>query len=131
MLPFALVCLIGCGGPSIDGKYNLAADGMPPGSSLVLEFKGGNFTQVLDAENMGIKIHVDTTGTYTYDGKKLVMTEKEVKVDDSKLPAQLKAAIKSQVEASKGKVQTSDVKIEGDKIMLTSEGKTATLTKVK
>jgi hypothetical protein len=130
-LPFALVCLIGCGGPSLSGKYTMTGDGIPPGGKIVLDFNGGKFSQSLDVEQMGMKIHADSTGTYKLDGKKLSMTVTDVKVDDSKLPIQVREIVKSQIADSKAKTQESDVKFEGDTVTLTSNGKSATLTKVK
>jgi hypothetical protein len=131
LLPLALVCLVGCGGPSIDGKYSMTGEGTPPGGTIVIDFKAGKFTQTMDVDQFGMKIHADTTGTYTYDGKKLKMTVTDIKVDDAKLPEQVKAMIKGQIEETKTKSQESDVKIEGEVISLTSAGKTATLTKIK
>lgn len=131
IVPFALVCLIGCGGPSLSGKYEMTADGMPPGTKITIEFNGGTFNQVVDADVAGMKMHSDTVGTYTYDGKKLVQTVKEVKIDDSKLPEQVKTGIKAQVEAAKGKSTEFEVKIEGEGMTLTNSGKSAKLTKIK
>ncbi|MEI7985591.1 MAG: hypothetical protein WCI55_08175 [Armatimonadota bacterium] len=131
MLPFALISLVGCGGPTIDGKYSMTGEGTPPGGKIVMDLKAGKFTQTMDVEQMGMKIHADTTGTYTFDGKKIKMTVTDIKVDDANLPAQVKEMIKGQIEQTKSKTQESDVKIEGEVVTLTSEGKTATLTKIK
>ena len=131
LLPFVLVCLVGCGGPSLSGKYSVAADGMPPGTKIVMEFNSGKYTQTVDADAMGMKLHSDTTGTYTYDGKKIVMTITDIKVGDSNLPAAAKEQMKAQIEAGKSKPQESEVKIDGENMTFTTNGKAITLTKIK
>ena len=136
ILPLVLVCLVGCGGPSLVGKWNVAGDTkMPPGAKLMLDFKSDKFTQTTDFDQMGVKIHVDTTGTYTFDGKKLKMTVTDIKLDDSNIPAQYKELAKSQFEAqagaARGKTEEIDVKLEGDTATFTQKTGTSTLTRVK
>ena len=84
---------------------------------------------------MGTNIHVDTTGTYTFDGKKLKMTTTEMKMDDSKIPAQYKELAKSafnaQAAQAKGKTEEIDVKLEGDTATFTQATGKATLTRIK
>ena len=136
ILPLALVCLVGCGGgPSLVGKWNIKADKMPPGAKMVLEFTSTGYSQGSDFEQAGMKIHVDTIGTYTFDGKKLKMTTSEIKLDDSKLPEQIRALAKKQLEAQnaqlKGKTEEIDVKLEGDTAVFTQPSGNATLTRIK
>ena len=135
ILPLALVCLVGCGGPSLVGKWNVSADKMPPGAKLTMEFTSTGFTQSTDIVQMGTNIHVDTTGTYTFDGKKLKMTTTEMKMDDSKIPAQYKELAKSafsaQAAQAKGKTEEIDVKLDGDTATFTQPTGKATLTRIK
>ena len=131
LLPIALVCLVGCGGPSLVGKWTMSGAGVPSGAKTTIEFTSDKFTQVMDMDQMGMKIHVDSSGTYTFDGKKLKMKVTDIKLDDSKLPDAVKSMAKTQMEAEKGKEQEADVKLEADTATLTAKGSTATLTKVK
>ena len=136
ILPFALVCLAGCGGPSLVGKWSVSGDTkMPPGTKVTLDFTSSGFTQAADFTQMGIAIHVDTIGTYTFDGKKAKMTVTDLKFDDSKIPAQYKELAKSQfatqTAAAKGKTEEVDVKLDGDTATFTQKAGTVTLTKVK
>lgn len=132
MLPLALICLAGCsGGPSLAGKWNMNAPGMPAGSSLITEFTSNKFTTTLDTEQMGIKLHVETSGDYTYDGKKLKMTTTDIKIDDSKLPEMARKSIKEAVEKEKGKSKEGDLKLEGDKATFSAPEGTLNMTRVK
>lgn len=136
VLPFALVCLVGCShGPSLVGKWTVSGDKVPKSSKLGMEFTSSGFTQTTDMEQMGVNIHIDTNGTYTFDGKKLKMTVTDMKLDDSKIPAQYKEIAKSgfaaQAAAAKGKTEEIDVKLDGDTATFTQPKGSATLTRVK
>lgn len=134
MLPLALVCLVGCGGPPLAGKWNMSAAGSPPGSKLVTEFMADTFKVDVEFEQGGMKMKFDFSGDYTYDGKKLKMVGKTVHIDESSLPAAVKGQlpmIKSSLEKTVLTTQEGDAKLEGDTLTFTEKGKVTTFTKIK
>ena len=82
LLPLSFVCLIGCGGPTIVGKWSTKVRE----GTTTMEFTSNTFTQSSDGEANGVKMHLELSGTYTFDGKKMKMN-----VTAIKLPDQLKA----------------------------------------
>lgn len=100
-----------------------------------MDFTSSGYTQTAEFDQMGMKIHVDTLGTYTFDGKKLKMTVTDMKFDDSQIPAQYKEIAKSQfatqATAAKGKTEEIDVTLDGDKATFSQKSGTATLTRIK
>jgi hypothetical protein len=135
-LPIALVCLAGCGGPSLVGKWNVSGDKkLPAGANTVIEFTSDKFTQTTDFMQMRIRVHFDIIGTYTFDGKKLKRIVTDMKLDDSQIPSQFKEMARSQfsvqADAVKGKVEEIEVKLDGDTATLTQKDGTITLTRIK
>ncbi len=133
-LPLALVCLAGCGGPSLVGKWNMSGAGTPPGSTATTDFTANTFKTNFDFNQGGMSFHVDVSGDYTFDGKKLRMTGKSFNIDDSKLPAAIKSqmgAVKGMMEKEMLKTDESEIKIENDTFTMTGPKGTMTFTKVK
>ena len=130
-LPFVLVFLAGCGGPSLGGKWTASGGGVPAGAKSTIEFTDSTFKQTIEATQMGISLKIEANGTYTINDKKIKLTVNDLKLDDSQIPAAFKDQAKKQVEAGKGKTQEGDLKIDGDTATITSAGVTMTLTKVK
>jgi len=133
-LPLAIVCLVGCGGPSLAGKWDTKAAGAPPGSKAVTEFTGSTFTMGLDMGQGDQSLHIDFSGDYTFDGKKLKMVGKKVVVDDSKIPAQFKSQVKAiqpMLEQQLLKTEEGDLKLEGDVATFNNGKTTTTFTKIK
>ncbi len=133
-LSLALLCLAGCGSPGIVGKWNMGGGGVAPGSKLVTEFMANTFTVSAEVEQAGAKIKFEFSGDYTFDGKKLKMVGKSVKLDESSLPAIAKsmaATFKSSLEKAVLTTQEGDAKLEGDTLTFTTNGQTTTFTKIK
>ena len=62
-----------------------------------------------------MSVHMEASGTYTYDGKKLVMT-----ITDIQVPEQLKAMLPPDaLKKAKEKPIELDAKLEGDKLTIT------------
>ena len=111
IMPFALICLAGCGGPSIVGKWSAtAAQG-----TATMEFTSNTFKQISDSGSGAMAIHVEASGTYTFDGKKLMMT-----IQDIQVPEALKAMFTAEaLKKVKEKPVELDAKLDGDKLTLT------------
>jgi hypothetical protein len=130
-LPLTLLLLAGCGGgPSLVGKWNMTGAGVPQGATVVTEFTSNTFKSVVDMAGPGMSIHAESSGTYTFDGKKIKMTTTDIKLDDAKLPAMVKDLVKQQIDKEKGKSQEGELKIEGDKATISTPEGVITLTKV-
>jgi hypothetical protein len=114
-LPVLLICLIGCGGPTIVGKWTSTASS----GTATMEFTSNTFNTISDTSAMGGKMHIEASGTYTFDGKKLVMTTTNIK-----LPDQLKK-LAPMIEQDKGKPVSIDAKLEGDKLTFSTPAGTA------
>ncbi|MEI7985590.1 MAG: hypothetical protein WCI55_08170 [Armatimonadota bacterium] len=128
------VGLIGCGSPGIAGKWNMTGAAVPEGSKLVTEFAGNTFTSRAEINQGGALIKFEFSGDYTYDGKKLKLVGKTVKVDESSFPSMAKAMIpqfKTSLEKSVLAPQEGDAKLEGDTMTFTVNGQTTTFTRVK
>ena len=122
MLPLAVVCLVGCGAPSIVGKWTANINS----GSSTLEFTSNTFKQTSEAG----KMKMEASGTYTYDGKQITM-----KITDMNVPDQLKSVI----DKVKATPVIIDAKLDGDKLTLTQDAaagtaasaSTGTFTRVK
>ena len=128
------VGLIGCGSPGIAGKWNMTGAAVPEGSKLVTEFAGNTFTSRAEVNQGGALIKFEFSGDYTYDGKKLKLVGKTVKVDEASFPAMAKPMIpqfKASLEKSVLAPQEGDVKLEGDVMTFAVNGQTTTFTRVK
>ncbi|MBS1728558.1 MAG: hypothetical protein JST51_17715 [Armatimonadetes bacterium] len=129
-LPLALVCLAGCGGPSLVGKWTMSGASAPPGAITIIEFTSDSFTQTVDMAQP-IQVHAVGKGVYKIQGDKISMTVNDVEIDDSKFPEALKAAVKGTIDKQKGQTITGTLKIEGDTATITADKGTITLAKVK
>ena len=114
---FALA-LVGCGGPSLSGDYDISGGKMPSGAKSTANFSGSNvvINMELPLPTGGAPIKMDMSGTYTLSGEKLEINITTAKLDESSIPAALKPMIdanKGQMEGLKSKL-TGTVKFEGD-----------------
>lgn len=114
---FALA-LVGCGGPSLSGDYDISGGKMPSGAKSTANFSGSNVVikMELPLPTGGAPIKMDMSGTYTLSGEKLEINITTAKLDESSIPAALKPMIdanKGQMEGLKSKL-TGTVKFEGD-----------------
>jgi hypothetical protein len=114
---FALV-LVGCGGPSLSGDYEVSGGKMPNGAKSTANFSGSNIVikMELPLPTGGAPLKMDMSGTYTLSGEKLDIDISSAKLDESSVPAALKPMIdanKGQMEGLKSKL-TGTVKFEGD-----------------
>jgi hypothetical protein len=129
------ILLVGCSKPSLVGKWNVTGTkGLPPGSTLVMEFTDSKYSGDLTISQMGANIKIKSDGNYTFDGKKVVMTTTSSKIDESTVPAALKAMlpmIKQQMDAQNGKAIEGETKIEGDTVTITDKDSSQTLTRIK
>lgn len=111
LLSLGLICVVGCSkGPTIEGKWLMTA---AQGSST-MEFTSNTFKQTSDGDMGGIKIHLEASGNYTYDGKKLVMT-----ITEMKIPDQLKAFVNE--EEVKKKPNTLEAQLVEDTLVIKPE----------
>jgi hypothetical protein len=134
LLFVAAACLIGCGAPGLSGKWNMTGASVPPGSSMVTEFSGSTFTSRAEVNQGGALMKFEFSGDYTYDGKKLKLVGKSVKVDESGFPAEMKGMIpqfKKSLEQSVLTPQEGEAKLEGDTMTFAVNGQTTTFTRVK
>lgn len=102
--------------------------------SAVTEFKAKTYESQLDLSQGTITLHIVASGDYTFDGKKLTMTGRNVTIDDSKLPAIAKAGLagfKDQISKSLNEPKTSDIELKDDSFTLTTPQGSVTFTKVK
>ena len=135
-LPFGLA---GCKGNSLDGKWNVSgAQGLPPGATAVYEFNGGTATLTTSVKQPQIgELNFTVTGPYTVDGEKLKLGPQTVKLDESKVNPQMRPMLKSlniegQMAEALKKENVATIKFDSsDRVLLTSAGNTATLTRVK
>jgi hypothetical protein len=134
VLPLTLICLAGCGTPSLVGKWNMSGGSTPPGSKLVAEFMASTFTVNAEVEQAGSNVKFAFSGYYTFDGKKLKMTGQYLNLDESTLPAAAKGMIpliKSSLEKALLTTSEGDAKLEGDTMTFTTNGKPTTFTRIK
>lgn len=134
------LALVGCGGPTIAGEYDMSGGKMPAGGSAKMTFADSkvNVAIAIPLPTGGNPIKMDMSGTYTVNGDKLDMDITTAKLDESSVPAALKpmiAANKGQMDAMKFKT-TGTFKIEGDVVTYTAKDDkgadaSMTLTKVK
>ena len=107
---------------------------MPPGSKFVTEFKDKTYTISVEVEQLGSKIKFDVDGDYTYDGKRLKMVSKAVRLDESTLPAIVKpqaSKLKEQIEKNVLTTQEGEATLVGDVLTMMDKGKLATFTRMK
>ena len=134
-LSITLISLVGCGGsPSLVGKWNMTGGTLPPGSKFVTEFKDKTYTISVEVEQLGSKIKFDVDGDYTYDGKRLKMVSKAVRLDESTLPAIVKpqaSKLKEQIEKNVLTTQEGEATLTGDVLTMMDKGKPATFTRMK
>jgi len=114
---FALA-LVGCGGPSLSGDYDISGGKMPSGAKSTANFSGSNVVikMELPLPTGGAPIKMDLSGTYTLSGEKLEINITTAKLDESSIPAALKPMVdanKGQMEGLKSKL-TGTIKFEGD-----------------
>ncbi len=84
-----------------------------------MEFTSNTFKQITDASGM----HMEASGTYVYDGKKMTMT-----LTDIKVPDQLKAFAKPEdIAKAKATPSVVEVKLEEEKLTLTPTGGAASM----
>ena len=129
-----IVCLVGCGSPSLAGKWNMTGAIVPLGSSCIVEFMASTFTTRAVIDQDGTKIRFEFSGDYTYDGKKLKLTGKSINVDELSFPPEAKSLIepfKASLKESIVSTQEGDAKLDGDVLVFTVNGKTTTFTKIK
>ena len=134
------VALVGCGGPSLSGDYDISGGKMPAGAKSVANFSGSNVTIKLELPlpTGGTPLKMDMSGTYTLAGEKLDISITSAKLDESTVPAALKPMIeanKRQMDDLKTKM-SGTVKFEGDVATYTAKDEkggdaSMTFTKVK
>lgn len=120
---FALA-LVGCGGPSLVGDWNVTSDKMPGGAAATANFTGSDYKMEVKAGQGGMNIVIKMDGTYTLKGDQLTMTSGKVTIDDSQIPAAYKslvAPLQKQLDEQQGKSSTGTLKIEGDTATFTGK----------
>ncbi|MBS1700984.1 MAG: hypothetical protein JST12_04930 [Armatimonadetes bacterium] len=119
VLTLAIVCLAGCGRPTLVGKWSATENG----GTMTLDFTSNEMTMNMDSDALGQKFHMEMSGPYTYDGKNIHWT-----VDEINLPGDFKQ-LSAVLEQQKGKSSDIPAKIEGDKLTLSTTSSDAMLSK--
>jgi hypothetical protein len=136
----AVLFVAGCkSGPSLDGKWNMTGGSMgqmPPGSTATMEFSGGKMTMVMvGKDDQTGELGITANGTYELKETTLTMKVTDVKLDTSKVKAEVKPMIEQFLKPETFKEQLNKdtefkVTFVSDKeVTLASKGGTTTLKK--
>jgi hypothetical protein len=134
-IPFVVLglALVACSKPGLVGKWKgNAADGKTNDTTEFLP--DGKFVSQVHLEQGAMKLDMSASGTYTAEGEKISLTMTDIKIDESKLPAEVKAflpQIKQGIDGQKGKKMDGTFKIEGDKLTITGSNMNGSYTRVK
>ncbi|MBS1700985.1 MAG: hypothetical protein JST12_04935 [Armatimonadetes bacterium] len=125
-----VLCMTGCGKPSLAGKWSVTGSKTVTAKSATAEFKDDTFTLDTAVGSGRASIKVIASGDYTFDGKKLTMTTTAVRIDDPRLQGG-GSSFQKFLEKTMLKTTESDIKIENDSFKFGSGDSQLTFTRGK